>query len=71
MSLKSKLIEELEGLSPDKLTLVVEYIRLLQQAEAPPLPFAWKKFIGVISEEDGKEMERIIDEEFNKIEGEW
>lgn len=71
MGLKEKIIDEIKELSPDRLSLVVDYIRLLKQAQTLPDPGGWKKYVGAFSDEKAAELQQIIDKEFNSVEGEW
>ncbi len=66
INLKEQIRAELEELSLDRLPLVVEYIRLLKQTQEQPGFLGWKKYVGVLTDEEAKELRQIMDEEFGK-----
>jgi len=72
--LKARIISEIESMdNPSILGQVFDFLRLLRRSS--PKPKSNRKAVlglsGTLSSADAKEMEKIIRQEFNHIEGEW
>lgn len=71
MTLKSQINNDLNSLSPERLAEAYHYVALLKKNSSTDEQFSWKKYIGILSDTEAKNLMRMIDVEFNKIEGEW
>lgn len=76
ITLRHQLITELEKASPEMLRQLFDFLQFLKRAEKSVSKSSSenesiKKFIGCLSEEDGATFAASIENEFNKIEGEW
>lgn len=72
--LKERIISEIKSLdNPSLLGQVFEFLQLLRKNTAKPMSNAKDvlSLAGTLAPVNAKEMETIISEEFNKIEGEW
>lgn len=71
--LKQKIISEIEALNnPGVLGQIFDFLRLIRRNISKPKSngAAVLALAGSISNEDAEEIQNIIDQEFNKIEGE-
>ena len=71
MTLKSQINDDLNSLSPDKLTEAYHYISLLKKNDSASEQFFWKKYLGILSKVEAKNLLKTLKLEFGKIEGEW
>jgi len=75
MTLKDKILIDLTGIkSPNLLNQIFEFIQLVKENYAVPQQSNKSevlKFAGEISDIEANEIASMIDNEFNKIEGEW
>jgi hypothetical protein len=72
--LKQRIISEIESLdNPGILGQIFDFLRLVKKSAMGPRSNrkAVMSLAGSLSSVDAKEMEKIINEEFNGIEGEW
>ena len=67
--LKTHIINKISSISDHNSLVQIEYF--LDSIKPKSNKRDIFKFAGIVSKEDGDEMQRIIDKEFNKIEGEW
>ena len=67
--LKTHIVNKINSISDHNSLVQIEYF--LDSIKPKSNKKDVFKFVGIISKEDGDEMQRIIDKEFNKIEGEW
>lgn len=70
MTLKTQLNNDFNSLSPERLAEAYHYVALLKKNSAIDEQFAWKKYIGILSDAETKNLLKTVDIEFNKIEGE-
>ena len=71
MTLKSQINNDLNSLSPERLEEAYNYISLLKKNSLNDEQFSWKKYIGIISDSEAKNLLKIINLEFEEFEGEW
>jgi hypothetical protein len=71
MTLKSQIGSDLNSLSPEGLAEAFQYISKLKKNSADDKLFAWKKYIGILSDAEAKRLMKTVKKEFEKIEGEW
>ena len=71
MTLKSQITDDLNALSPERLAEAYHYISLLKKNSLSDEPFSWKKHLGILSDAETKNLLKIINLEFEKVEGEW
>jgi len=75
MTLKDKILTDLSGIkNPNLLNQIFEFIQLIKEDYASNQESNKEmvlNFAGEISDEEGKKINEIINEEFNKIEGDW
>ncbi len=76
MTLKEKILLDLAEIkNPSILNQIFEFIQLVKKEVPTPIQEQNKKevfqFVGVLSDEDAREINGVIDSEFNNIEGEW
>lgn len=72
--LKQQIIKEINALkNPGILGQVFDFLRLIRRMDPKPKSnrSAVLSLAGSISNEEAEEMQKIIDQEFNNIEGEW
>ena len=76
MSIKEKILLDINEIkNPTILKQVFEFLQTLKESDAFSREESngsefWKS-VGVLSDEDAKELTQIIDTEFNNIEGDW
>ena len=70
MSLRQKIQEDIKVLSPAALVQLFQYAELLKKNDQKS-PKNVNSLAGILSDEDAKDMRKAIENEFNKIEGEW
>lgn len=75
MSIKEKIILDLNEIaSPKLLNQIAEFIELVKTSYAnnqeSNKELIWQ-LVGCLSDEDAQEINQIIKEEFNNIEGDW
>ena len=72
--LKERIISEINSLeNPSILGQVFDFLRLIRRNTLTPRSNAKEvlSLSGILASDDAKEMQNIISQEFNKIEGEW
>ncbi|MCX7098390.1 MAG: hypothetical protein NTV43_10870 [Methylococcales bacterium] len=71
MTVKQQLIAEIEEIdNPITLVQLFEIMQLIKQ-NAGKRNTLISRFAGCLNDADAQEMRGIVDNEFNKIEGEW
>jgi hypothetical protein len=70
MSLRQKIQEDMKVLSPAALAQLFQYAELLKNNDKKS-PKNVNSLAGILSNEDAEDMKKAIENEFNKIEGEW
>ena len=70
MSLRQKIQEDIKVLSPAALAQLFQYADLLKKNDQKS-PKNVNSLAGILSDEDAEDMRKAIENEFNKIEGEW
>jgi len=70
MTIKSKILVDLEKLSPEMLGHTLQFIESLRKRKSNKKQ-SFMELAGTISKKDAMEMKGIIQKEFNNIEGEW
>jgi len=75
MNLKDKILLDLAEIkNPSLLIQIFEYIQQIKEEHSSPTngnKSEVLKFAGKITSEEAKEIQDVIDSEFNSIEGEW
>ena len=71
MTLKSQINNDLNSLPPERLAEAFHYVSLLKKNNSADEQFSWKKYIGILSDAEAIGLLKVVDIEFNKIEGEW
>ncbi len=75
MTLKDKILLDLAAIkNPNLLNQIFEFIQLMKQGYSIVNDSNKKdvlQFAGKISDEEAEEINKIIDSEFNSIEGDW
>ena len=77
MTIKQQLVLELENSSPEVVAQVFEFVQFLKKGRQKKTQKKVKKehfladLAGSLSPEEGEELARIINREFQTIEGEW
>ena len=70
MNLRTQILSDLKSLTPDLLAQLYQFLNTLKRASHPKQhPFL--KFAGTLTDEEAAQIKSQIDEEFNRIEGEW
>lgn len=74
MTIRERLSKDINRIqNPILLNRILEFIHLIspKNSSSKGNVNQLMKYAGSLPDEDAKEMRKIIDEEFNKIEGEW
>jgi len=70
LSIRHQLIQDIKILSPELLSQAYHYLELLKATENNRKN-TWKSYIGCISDKEAIAQKKLIDNEFENIEGEW
>ena len=74
MYIKAQIIQDIEGINNlQLLNQLYEYVQVIKKTSVTikPNKSSVLKFVGMIDNEEAKEMKDAINHEFNRIEGEW
>jgi len=70
LSIRHQLIHDIKFLSPELLSQAFQYFELLKVSEKNKKS-TWKSYIGCISDKEAFGQKKLIDKEFENLEGEW
>lgn len=71
MNIRTNIINDIQSFNPEMLSQAFHFFETLKNKNESFNQFNWKKYIGCINDDEAENMRKIINEEFNKIEGEW
>jgi len=70
LSIRHQIIHDIRFLSPELLSQAYQYLELLKATKYDKKS-TWKSYIGCISDQEATTQKKLIDKEFENIEGEW
>ena len=70
LSIRHQLIHDIRFLSPELLSQAYHYLEVLKATENNKKG-TWKSYVGCISDNEAISQKKLIDKEFENIEGEW